>query len=255
MKMRRKAIFILVLLALSFSFVPGIMAQSKVAVVANSIDIGMNPELVSLIRKNNLMVDYFGVRDSGYATYDYIIILGGPDSEEHTGDLSRRILSETDQNTLRNGNYKLMYETSDFFKMKQNVFVLAGSDRDYTKMAVDQYLSQVISRITNQPITSATYKTLTATQLKQLIDSKETIYLVDVRTEEQFAESHIPGAVNIPYNKLGVQISQIPRDKKVVLYCNTGQKSVSGAQFLADRNFDNVYAVTDGYSVYYNIAK
>ena len=253
--MRRKTVSILLLLALSLSFVPGVIAQGNVAVVANSIDIGMNPDLISLLRKNNLMVDYFGVKDSGYAAYDYIIILGGPDSEEHTGDLSKRILSENDQNTLRNGDYKLFYETSDFFKMKQKVFVLAGSDRDFTKVAVDQYASQVISKITNQPIAAATYKTLTASQLKQLIDSKEDIYLIDVRTEEQFAESHIGGAVNIPYNKLGVQITQIPKDKKVVLYCNTGQKSVSGAQFLVDRNISNVYAVTDGYSVYYNLPK
>lgn len=253
--MRRKTVSILILLALSLSFVPGVIAESKVAVVANSIDIGMNPDLIPLLRKNNLMVDYFGVKDSGYAAYDYVIILGGPDSEEHTGDLSKRILSETDQNALRNRDHKIFYETSDFFKMKQKVFVLAGSDRDYTKVAVDQYASQVISKITNQPITTATYKTLTASQLKQLIDSKEDIYLIDVRTEEQFAESHIPGAVNIPYNKLGVMITQIPKDKKVVLYCNTGQKSVSGAQFLVDRNFNNVYAVTDGYSVYYNLAK
>jgi len=253
--MRRKTVSVLILLALSLSFVPGVLAQGNVAVVANSIDIGMNSDLIPLLRKNNLIVDYFGVKDSGYAAYDYIIILGGPDSEEHTGDLSTRILSETDQNTLRNGDYKLIYETSDFFKMKQKVFVLAGSDRDFTKIAVDQYTSQVISKITNQPIAAATYKTLTASQLKQLIDSKEDIYLIDVRTEEQFAESHIQGAVNIPYNKLGVMITQIPKDKKVVLYCNTGQKSVSGAQFLADRNFSNVYAVTEGYSVYYNLPK
>jgi len=57
--------------------------------------------------------------------------------------------------------------------MKQKVFVLAGSDRDFTKVAVDQYASQVISKITNQPIAAATYKTLSASQLKQLIDSKE----------------------------------------------------------------------------------
>jgi len=253
--MRRKTISILILLALSLSFVPSAMAQGNVALVANSIDLGMNPDLISLLRRNNLMVDYFGVKDSGYAAYDYIIILGGPDAEEHTGDLAKRILTENDQNALRNPNYKIFYETSDFFKMKQKVFVLAGSDRDYTKVAVDQHISQVISKITNQPITQSTYKTLSSAQLKQLIDSKENIYIVDVRTEEQFAEGHIPGAVNIPYNKLGIMIGQIPKDKKVVLYCNTGQKSVSGAQFLADRNFDNIYALTDSYSAYYNLTK
>ncbi|KYC52402.1 MAG: molybdopterin biosynthesis-like protein MoeZ [Candidatus Methanofastidiosum methylothiophilum] len=251
--MQKKTISLILLFALFLSTLSGAFAQGKVAVVANSIDISMNPDFVSTLRKSNLVVDYFGVKDTGYAAYDYIIILGGPDSEEHTGDLSKRILSETDQNALRNGNYKLIYETSDFFRMKQKVFILAGSDREFTKEAVDQYTSQVISKITNQPIVTATYKTLTAYQLKQLIDGGESIYLIDVRTEEQFAESHIPGAVNIPYNKLGVMISQIPKDKKVVLYCNTGQKSVDGAKFLAERNFTNVYAVTEGYSVYYNL--
>ena len=60
MKMRRRIVSILILLALSLCFVPSMMAESKVALVANSIDIGMNPELVSLLRRNNLMVDYLG---------------------------------------------------------------------------------------------------------------------------------------------------------------------------------------------------
>jgi len=251
--MRRKTISILLLLAISLSFLPATFAQGKVAVVCNMIDNEMNPDFVSSLRKANLTVDFFGVKDTGYAAYDYIIVLGGPDAEEHTGDLSKRILRESDQNALRNGNHKLFYETADVFKMKQKVYVLAGSDRDLTKMAVDQYTSQLISKITNQPIVETTYKTLTANQFKQLIDGGEMIYLIDVRTEEQFAESHLPNAVNIPYNKLGVMISQIPKDKKVVLYCNTGQKSVDGAKFLAERNFSNIYAVTDGYAVLYNL--
>ena len=67
--------------------------------------------------------------------------------------------------------------------MKQKVYVLAGSDRDLTKMAVDQYTSQLISKITNQPIVETTYKTLSANQFKQLVDGGEKIYLIDVRTE------------------------------------------------------------------------
>jgi rhodanese-related sulfurtransferase len=251
--MIKKTISVILLLTVFLSVLPSTLAQGKVAVVANTIDLSMNPNFISDLRKSNLTVDYFGVKDTGYAAYDYIIILGGPDSEEHTGDLSKRILSESDQNALRNGNYKLIYETSDFFRVKQKVFVLAGSDREFTKEAVDQYTSQVISKITNQPITSTTYKTLTAYQVKQIISSGEQIYLIDVRTEEQFAEGHIAGAVNIPYNKLGVMISQIPKDKKVILYCNTGEKSSKGAEFLAERNFTNIYSMTEGYSVYYNL--
>lgn len=255
MNMKNKAIFISVLLLLSLGIAPAAANQGKVALIANTIDFGMNPDIISMFRNNNLQVDYFGVGDSGYTAYDYIIILGGPDSAEHTGDLSRRVLPESEHSNLRNGNYRFMYEENDFFKMRQRVFVLAGSDREYTKMAVDQYISDVISKISNQPIQKATYQTLTPSQLKQMVDRREDIYLIDLRIEEQFAQGHIQGAVNIPYNRLGVKMSSIPRDKKVVLYCNTENRATGGAQFLADRNFENIYAMTEGYSFYHALAR
>ena len=253
--MRRKTVSITLLVLLSLSFVPGATSQPKVALVANSIDFEMNPDIISMIRNNNLTVDYFGMGDRGYAAYDYIIIIGGPDSPEHTGDLSTRVLPNSEKINLRNGDYKLMYEESDFFKMRQKVFVLAGSDRDYTKMTVDQYISQVISKILNQPIQKATYQTLTASQLKNMVDRNEDLYIIDLRIEEHYAQSHIEGAVNIPYNRLGIEISKIPKNKKVVLYCSTDNRAISGAQFLADRNFENIYAMSDGYSVYYTLVR
>jgi len=261
--MQRRILSIIILLTLSFSFVPGAMAQGNVALVANSIDIEMNSDLISLLRENNLTVDYFETKDNGYAEYDYIIILGGPDSEGQAGELAKRILTENDQNTLRNRKYRLIYETSDFFKTEQKVFVLAGSDREFTKAAVDQYASQIISKITSniiskityQPVYTTTSKNLTAAQLKQLIDSKEEIYIIDLRKPEEFAKGHISEAVNIPYDNLGTKINQIPKDRKVVLYsdvmcCPNIDRTVNGAVFLAQKNFDNIYTLKDWYSVY-----
>ena len=257
-KMQRKILSMIILLALSFSFAPGTMAQGKVALVANSIDIEMNPGLISLLREANLTVDYFETNDNGYTAYDYIIILGGPDSEGQTGELAKRILTENDQNTLRNRKYRLIYETSDFFKVDQKVFVLAGSDRDFTKVAVDQYAPQMISKITYQPVYTTTSKNLTAAQLKQLIDSKEEIYIIDLRKPEEFSKGHISGAVNIPYDKLGTKINEIPKDRKVVLYsdwmcCPNIDRTVNGAVYLAQKNFDNIYTLKDWYSVYKNL--
>lgn len=253
--MRKKSISLIVLLAVSISLVPGIMAQGKVAVVANSIDNSMSPGLVSTLRKANLTVDFFGAKDTGYEAYDYLIILGGPDATEQTGAISGRILPEFDQDKLRAGGFRMIYEANDTFKSKQKVFVLAGSNRNFTKMAVDQYTSKIISKITGQPIPTGTYNSLTASQVKQVIDSKEDIFLIDVRTESLYAEGHIPGAVNMPLEKLSFMVDQIPKDKKIVLYCGNGIKAASGAQFLADLNFKNIYAMSEGYPVYASIAK
>ncbi|MCC7573789.1 MAG: rhodanese-like domain-containing protein [Candidatus Methanofastidiosum sp.] len=251
---KRKIFSILILLVLSLSILPGTMAESKVAVVANSIDIEMNPGLISILKSNNLAVDYFGEKDGGYDSYDYIIILGGPDAKEHTGGISKRILSDSDQNNLKTKKYRMMYETSDTYKKNQKVFVLAGSDREYTKAAVDMYLAQIISKIASQsnkpetPATPGIGKNISASELKQLIQSGEDIYLVDVRTAGEYAGGHLQGAVNIPSDKISTRISEIPKDRKVILYCASGARAVSSATYLRGKGFDNIYAVTDPYS-------
>jgi len=250
--MNKKIVSIL-LISIFLSLAPGVLAEGKVAVVANTIDIEMNPNLISLLKENNLTVEYFGDKDIGYNEYDVIIILGGPDSKEPTGELSKGILTDSEQNNLRKRKYKLMYETSNYFKMDQIIFILAGSDRDFTKAAVEQYAPQIISKVTNVSSDTNVNKNLTASQLKQLIDSGEPILIIDVRTGGEFNEGHITGAINIPYDKLGIKSSQIPKDKKVVLYCDTGARAVSGAVLLAQKGFQNIYTLKEGYSVYKNL--
>lgn len=252
--MKRKIVSILIVLALSLSFVPGAIAQTKVAVIANSIDLEMNPGLISLLKSNNVTVDYFGAKDSGYEEYDFIIVLGGPEAKEHTGALSNNILNDSDKNNLRTKKYRMMFETKDIYKKNQKVFVLAGSDREYTKAAVDMYLVQIISKITNQSNESKTSdipavgKNISAAELKQMIESGEDIYLIDTRTASEYASGHLKGAVNIPSDRISTKLSQIPTDRKVVLYCESGTRSVSTATYLRGKGFDNIYAVTDPYS-------
>jgi len=248
-----KKIVSIFLILIFLSLAPEVLAKGKVAVVANTIDIEMNPNLISLLKENNLTVEYFRNKDIEYNEYDSIIILGGPDSEEPAGEISRSILTDSDQNNLRKRKYKLMYETSNYFKIDQKIFIIAGSDRDFTKAAVELYTPQIISKITNVPNDTNANKNLTAPQLKQLIDSGEPILFIDVRTACEFNEEHIRGAVNIPYDKLGIKSSQIPKDQKVVLYCDTGARAVSGAVLLGQKGFQNIYTLKEGYSVYKNL--
>jgi len=251
----RKIIFsIFILATLLVSFAPGVMSESKVALVANSIDIEMNPSLITTLKENGLTTDYFGAKDKGYDAYDYVIILGGPDSSEHTGEISKKILKDADKDNLRNRKFKILYETDGFFKQGQKIFVLAGTDREYTKAAVDTYTTQIISKIKNQsskPETSATSsigKNLTAKELKQLIESGEDIYFIDVRNSGDYGRGHLPGAVNIPLSKISLKVNQIPTDKKVVLYCDAGSMATSAATYLRNKGFTNIYALVDPYT-------
>jgi phage shock protein E len=66
--------------------------------------------------------------------------------------------------------------------------------------------------------------------------------VVDVRTPEEFASGHVPGAINIPYDQLPRRAAEIgPPSTKVVLYCRTGRRSGMAAEALQKAGFSQLY--------------
>lgn len=65
--------------------------------------------------------------------------------------------------------------------------------------------------------------------------------LIDVRTPEEFVGGHIPGAVNISVDQLAQRLSEIPKDKPVVLYCRSGNRSNQAAQILERAGYSQIY--------------
>jgi len=58
------------------------------------------------------------------------------------------------------------------------------------------------------------------------------LFVLDVRTPKEFAEGHVPGAVNVPYDQVASRLAQIPKDKDVVLYCRSGRRAGLAAGVL-----------------------
>jgi rhodanese-related sulfurtransferase len=71
--------------------------------------------------------------------------------------------------------------------------------------------------------------------------AKKPHMLIDVRTPEEFNSGHIPGAVNIDVQVLQQRLKQIPRDKAVVLYCRSGNRSASAAGMLQRAGYTEVF--------------
>lgn len=61
--------------------------------------------------------------------------------------------------------------------------------------------------------------------------------LLDVRTPEEYAGGHIAGARNIPVHELAAQLSGLPRDRDVVVYCRSGGRSAAAAGMLVRAGF------------------
>ena len=66
--------------------------------------------------------------------------------------------------------------------------------------------------------------------------------VVDVRTAEEFASGHVPGAINIPYDQIARRASEIgPPSTQVVLYCRTGRRSGIAVEALQKAGYEKLY--------------
>ena len=80
-------------------------------------------------------------------------------------------------------------------------------------------------------------------------------YLIDVRAEIAYKTKTIDGAVNIPINEIRSRINEIPTDRKVILFCNTGYTSYNASRILIQKGFNNVYSLMGGITLYKEIIK
>jgi phage shock protein E len=65
--------------------------------------------------------------------------------------------------------------------------------------------------------------------------------LIDVRSAGEFSGGHIDGAANIPVDALARRVSEIPKDKPVVLYCQSGARSSRAAEMLKSQGYQSVH--------------
>jgi phage shock protein E len=75
---------------------------------------------------------------------------------------------------------------------------------------------------------------------------------LDVRTPEEYATGHVPGAVNVPYDELSSRIGEIDarRGDPVVVYCEKGPRASKATAALADAGFSSVRSLAGHMSAY-----
>lgn len=75
--------------------------------------------------------------------------------------------------------------------------------------------------------------------------------LVDVRQPAEYAEFHLPGARLVPLPELADRLSELPRDKPVMVYCRSGNRSSAAARLLAGQGFANIRNLLGGVSAWH----
>ncbi|MDP6933308.1 MAG: rhodanese-like domain-containing protein [Myxococcota bacterium] len=85
-----------------------------------------------------------------------------------------------------------------------------------------------------------------ASQILQELAAQTTVYFIDVRAEERFAEGHIEGAESMPLAEITIRLAELPPLTRVVAYCDEGDDALRAACFLRDRGLEETWALLDG---------
>ncbi len=87
------------------------------------------------------------------------------------------------------------------------------------------------------------YASINAEEAKRMMDEGESYILLDVRTQSEYDEGHIPGAILIPDTEIKDRAEGELMDKAAVIlvYCRSGRRSKVAAQALADLGYTGIY--------------
>ena len=90
--------------------------------------------------------------------------------------------------------------------------------------------------------TEATYRQISQEEAAEIMKKQEDFLLLDVRTQAEFEDRHIPGAICIPNETIGT--GEIPelsdKNQRILVYCRSGNRSKQAAEKLARLGYTNV---------------
>ena len=94
----------------------------------------------------------------------------------------------------------------------------------------------------NTASNSNAYQQITAEEAAKMMQSAMDYIVLDVRTEQEYASGHIPGAVNIPNETIASgAIQQLPdKEQLILVYCRSGNRSKQASEKLVNLGYTNI---------------
>ncbi len=93
--------------------------------------------------------------------------------------------------------------------------------------------------------------------IKQLspkeLDQKKGIVVLDIRTNKEYEQGHIPGSVHVQLSEIGDKVKKLKKDKELLVYCQNGNRSIWAIQRLMGMGYRNLYNLKGGYNAWKRI--
>ncbi|MEM2102621.1 MAG: NosD domain-containing protein [Candidatus Bathyarchaeia archaeon] len=90
------------------------------------------------------------------------------------------------------------------------------------------------------------YVNVSTEQAKSMIETDPSLIVLDVRTQTEYDSGHIRNARLIPLSQLESRLEELDKNSKTLVYCLSGNLSITACQILVANNFTNVYNLLDG---------
>ena len=86
------------------------------------------------------------------------------------------------------------------------------------------------------------YMNISAREAKEIMDTTDGYIILDVRTQEEYDESHIPNAILIPDTEIAEKAEEIltDKDQMLLVYCRSGRRSKLAAETLVELGYTNI---------------
>lgn len=89
-------------------------------------------------------------------------------------------------------------------------------------------------------------KEIDANDLQNRIAEGDDFILLDIRSAGELAQGVLPDAEHLPMHMLPLRMSELPKDKDVILYCHSGARSYHACAYLAQQGYENAINLRGG---------
>jgi hydroxyacylglutathione hydrolase len=129
----------------------------------------------------------------------------------------------------------LVLEEKEHLDAAVRHLIRVGFDR------IDGYLTDGVEDWYNAGLPVEQLPLLSVQQLKKKVDQGEDLTLLDVRRQDEWDTGHVPGAMHVFVGQVERRLSEIPRDKPVVVMCNVGHRAGIAASILLREGYPEVF--------------
>ena len=87
---------------------------------------------------------------------------------------------------------------------------------------------------------AAGVRNVSPVEARRVMATKKHLFLLDVRTPEEYRQARLKGAVLIPMDEIGRRLREVPRHRPIMVYCAVGSRSGAVAGYLAGKGYREV---------------